>query len=134
MLPTQNLHVKETVRLTTPRALKAELAMTEASNETVVSGRNAISSILRQTDPRLLVVVGPCSIHDPQSALDYATRLNALRQELADQFCIVMRVYFEKPRTTVGWKGLIYDPHLNGSDDIQTGLRMARELLLEITG
>lgn len=133
MLPTHNLHVRETVRLPAPLALKAELPMTPRSNETVVAGRNAISAILRQQDPRLLVVVGPCSIHDPKGALEYATRLNALRAELEDQFCLVMRVYFEKPRTTIGWKGLIYDPHLNGSDEIQTGLRNARELLLQIT-
>jgi 3-deoxy-7-phosphoheptulonate synthase len=133
MLPTQNLHVKETVRLTPPRDLKAELPMTEASNQTVVAGRQAISQILGQTDPRLLLVLGPCSIHDPQGALDYATRLNALRQEFQDRLCIVMRVYFEKPRTTIGWKGLIYDPHLDGSDDIQTGLKQARELLLKVT-
>ncbi len=134
MLPTQNLHVKETVRLTPPRDLKAGLPMTEVSNRTVVAGRQAISSILEQKDPRLLLVVGPCSIHDPQGALEYATRLNALRQEFADRFCLVMRVYFEKPRTTIGWKGLIYDPHLDGSDDIQSGLKTARELLLAITG
>jgi len=134
MLPTQNLHVKETVRLTPPRDLKAGLPMTEVSNRTVVAGRKAISSILEQKDPRLLLVVGPCSIHDPQGALEYATRLNALRQEFADRFCLVMRVYFEKPRTTIGWKGLIYDPHLDGSDDIQGGLKTARELLLAITG
>ncbi len=133
MLPTHNLHVKETVRLIAPRELKAQLPMTEAANKTVVSGRETISAILKQTDQRLLVVVGPCSIHDPKGALEYATRLNVLRQELADQFCIVMRVYFEKPRTTVGWKGLIYDPHLNGTDAIQTGLSQARELLLQIT-
>ena len=134
MLPTHNLHVKESIRLIAPRELKAQLPMTEASNTTVVSGRNAISAILKQTDPRLLVVVGPCSIHDPKGALEYASKLNRLREELADQFCIVMRVYFEKPRTTVGWKGMIYDPHLNGSDDIQAGLKEARKLLLQITG
>jgi len=133
MLPTHNLHVKETVRLAPPRDLKTEFPMTEAANQTVVAGRNAISSILRRTDPRLLVVVGPCSIHEPKGALEYAKRLRILQEELADTYCIVMRVYFEKPRTTVGWKGLIYDPHLNGSDDIQSGLRKARELLLEIT-
>lgn len=133
MLPTHNLHVKESIRLTAPRDLKAQLPMTETANKTVVAGRDAISSILKQTDPRLLVVVGPCSIHDPKGALEYATKLNALRKELEDQLFIVMRVYFEKPRTTVGWKGLIYDPHLNGSDDIQTGLKQARELLLQIT-
>ena len=107
--------------------------MTETANRTVVAGREAISAILKQTDPRLLVVVGPCSIHDPKGAIEYATRLNALRKELEDQLLIVMRVYFEKPRTTVGWKGLIYDPHLNGSDNIQAGLKQARELLLQIT-
>src|SRR5262245_5777993 len=131
MRPTHNLHVQETVRLISPRELKAALPMTEASNRTVLAGREAISSILRQTDPRLLVVVGPCSIHDPRGALEYATRLNALREECADLFCVVMRIYFEKPRTTLGWKGLIYDPHLDGSDDIQAGLKRARELLLE---
>ena len=134
MLPTHNLHVKESNRLTAPRDLKAQLPMTETANKTVVAGRETISAILKQTDPRLLVVIGPCSIHDPKGALDYATRLNALRKELEDQFLIVMRVYFEKPRTTVGWKGLIYDPHLDGSDNIQAGLKQARELLLQITG
>jgi 3-deoxy-7-phosphoheptulonate synthase len=132
MLPTHNLHVRETIRLPAPRALKEQLPMTTLANETVVTGRRAISEILHQRDPRLLVVLGPCSIHDPKGALEYAQRLNTLRQELADKLCIVMRVYFEKPRTTVGWKGLIYDPHLNGSDDIQTGLHQARELLLQI--
>ena len=134
MLPTHNLHVRESVRLIAPRELKHVLPMTEASNCTVVAGREAISAILKRTDPRLLVVLGPCSIHDTKGALEYAGKLNELRQELGDQFCLVMRVYFEKPRTTVGWKGLIYDPHLDGSDDIQTGLRKARELLLQITG
>jgi 3-deoxy-7-phosphoheptulonate synthase len=134
MLPTHNLHVRESVRLIAPRELKHALPMTEAANQTVVAGRNAISAILKQTDPRLLVVLGPCSIHDPKGAIEYADKLNALRRETEDQFCLVMRVYFEKPRTTVGWKGLIYDPHLDGSDNIQTGLRQARELLLQITG
>ena len=133
MLPTHNLHVKESIRLIAPRDLKAQLPMTETANHTVVAGREAISAILKQTDPRLLVVVGPCSIHDPKGALEYATRLNTLRRELEDLLLIVMRVYFEKPRTTVGWKGLIYDPHLNGSDNIQAGLKQARELLLQIT-
>lgn len=133
MLPTHNLHVKESIRLTAPRELKAQLPMTEAANKTVVEGRDTISAILKQTDRRLLVVVGPCSIHDPKGALEYAKKLNVLRKEFADQLFIVMRVYFEKPRTTIGWKGLIYDPTLDGSDDIQTGLKQARELLLQIT-
>jgi 3-deoxy-7-phosphoheptulonate synthase len=133
MLPTQNLHVKETSRLLTPNALKAELPMVEASNRTVVESRGRVMDILDQKDPRLLVVVGPCSIHDAEGALEYGGRLNALRQELADEMEIVMRVYFEKPRTTIGWKGLINDPHLDGSYDIETGLKRARKLLLALT-
>ena len=133
MLPTSNLHVRESVRLVTPRALKAELPMSETENRTVVGGRNEVAAILKQTDPRLLVVVGPCSIHDTKGALEYARRLAILRTQLADRLAIVMRVYFEKPRTTIGWKGLINDPHLDGSDDIATGLKKARALLLEIT-
>jgi 3-deoxy-7-phosphoheptulonate synthase len=132
MLPTQDLRVKETVRLSTPRALKAELPMTEASNQTVVAGRDMVTRILQRRDPRFLVVVGPCSIHDPKGALEYASKLNTLRQELSDQLWIVMRVYFEKPRTTIGWKGLINDPHLDGTYDIETGLKQARKLLLQI--
>src|SRR5580765_3161679 len=132
MFPTQNLHVKETVRLLTPRGLKAEFPMSEASNRTVVESRQHVMEILEQKDSRLLVVVGPCSIHDVDAALEYGARLNALRQELAGQMEIVMRVYFEKPRTTIGWKGLINDPHLDGSYDIETGLKKARKLLLEL--
>jgi 3-deoxy-7-phosphoheptulonate synthase len=134
MFPTQDLHVKEIVRLQPPRVLKAGLAMTEASNATVVRGRQAVNDILAQKDPRLLVVVGPCSIHDPKGALDYAGKLNALRKEFGDRLEIVMRVYFEKPRTTIGWKGLINDPHLDNSYDIEEGIRQARRLLLDITG
>ena len=106
--------------------------MTEAANRTVVAGREAVKRILRQEDHRLLVIVGPCSIHDIDAAHEYARRLNVLRQELQEHLCIIMRVYFEKPRTTVGWKGFIFDPHLNGSDDMVTGLGQARQLLLDI--
>src|SRR6266853_1445986 len=134
MLPTQYLRVKETVRLLTPNALKAGLPMSAASNHTVVLGRDAIGRVLLQEDARFLVVVGPCSIHDTGAALEYAAKLNQLRQELAGRLCIVMRVYFEKPRTTIGWKGLINDPHLDGSYDIEAGLQKARALLLQITG
>ncbi len=133
MLPTQNLRVKEVARLVSPRALKAELPTTEASNRTVVLGRQAIANILEQKDPRLLVVIGPCSIHDEPGALEYGGRLARLRKELQGQLEIVMRVYFEKPRTTIGWKGLINDPHLDGSYDIEEGLKRARRLLLELT-
>ena len=133
MFPTQNLRVKETTRLLTPRSLKEQLPMTEASNRTVVASRDRVTRILQQQDPRLLVVAGPCSIHDIEGAIEYGRRLNALRQEAAGQMEIVMRVYFEKPRTTIGWKGLINDPHLDGSYDIENGLKKARRLLLELT-
>ncbi len=134
MFPTQNLHVKETVRLLTPRSLKAQLPMTEACNRTVVESRERVTRILQQQDKRFLAVVGPCSIHDIDGALEYAGKLNALRLELAERMEIVMRVYFEKPRTTIGWKGLINDPHLDGTYDIEAGIQKARQLLLTITG
>src|SRR6202142_2663768 len=134
MYRTQDLHVKEIVRLSSPRELKAQTPTGDATNATVARSRERVIRILRQEDPRLLVVVGPCSIHEEKSALDYANRLNALRKEFADRMEIVMRVYFEKPRTTIGWKGLINDPHLDWSQDIETGLKIARRLLLEITG
>jgi 3-deoxy-7-phosphoheptulonate synthase len=129
---TQDLNITEMIQLTPPRAFKAELPMTEEANRTVVAGREMVKRILRKEDQRLLAIVGPCSIHDPQAAREYAGRLNALRIELQDRICLVMRVYFEKPRTTVGWKGLISDPHLDGSEDMGTGLRLARQLLLDI--
>ena len=129
---TQNLHVKEIVRLLSPRELKTQLPSTDDASATVARSRERIIRILRQEDPRLLVVIGPCSIHEKKSALEYAERLNALRKEFADSMEIVMRVYFEKPRTTIGWKGLINDPHLDGSQDIEAGLKIAREVLLEI--
>ncbi len=132
MEQTQDLNVSDTVPLVSPSILRQELPMTEAANRTVVETRQAIKRILRQEDPRLLVIVGPCSIHDIDAALEYAGRLNELRQALQDRLCIVMRVYFEKPRTTVGWKGLIYDPYMDGSDDLPAGLRLARQLLLDI--
>ncbi len=134
MYRTQDLHVKEIVRLLTPRELKAQSPTPEAANATVARSRERVVRILQQEDPRLLVVIGPCSIHEEKSALDYATRLNALREKYADRLEIIMRVYFEKPRTTIGWKGLINDPHLDDSQDIETGLKIARRLLLEIIG
>jgi len=134
MYRTQDLNVKEIVRLLTPRELKAQSPATDAVNAVVARSRERVVRILRQEDPRLLVVIGPCSIHDEKSALEYAARLNALREQFADRLEIVMRVYFEKPRTTIGWKGLINDPHLDGSQDIEAGLKIARRLLLNITG
>ena len=118
--------------LVTPIDLVNQLPITPTVEETVLSGREQVRKILTGQDSRLLVICGPCSIHNKQSALEYAGLLNELSQKLSDRLMIVMRVYFEKPRTTVGWKGLIYDPHLNDSFDIEEGLRTARSLLLEI--
>ena len=132
MQPTQDIHVRNTVQLISPNDLKAELPMGPAANETVVNGRAALCRILNGEDPRLLVVVGPCSIHDEVAALEYARRLHDVAARVADTMFVVMRVYFEKPRTIVGWKGLINDPFLDGSFDIATGLRRARALLLKI--
>ncbi len=132
MQQTNDLRVISTQRLLSPRGLKTALPMTEAANATVVGGRLAVKRILSQQDDRLLVVLGPCSIHDSASALEYARRLASLNQKVKDQFFLVMRVYFEKPRTTIGWKGLINDPHLDGSYDIEAGLRIGRKLLLDV--
>ncbi len=107
MQPTRDLNIVRTVELTSPQDLLAELPCSEAANQTVVSGRTAICRLLRGEDPRMLAVVGPCSIHDEQGAMEYAERLNELSRQVADRIVLVMRVYFEKPRTTLGWKGLI---------------------------
>lgn len=129
----QNYHVQKLTPLTTPQTLKTELPISEKSIQTVLKGRNTIKHILQKQDTRLIAVVGPCSIHKPQEALEYAQRLNKLREELEKQIFIIMRVYFEKPRTNIGWKGLINDPYLDGSHEIETGLRTARRLLLALT-
>ncbi len=115
-----------------PAILTEELPLSEQASNTVASARQAAAAIVRGADDRLLVVVGPCSIHDPKAALEYADHLQGAMRELSDALCIVMRVYFEKPRTTIGWKGLINDPHLDGSFDINNGLRAARRLLLDL--
>ena len=132
MQQTQDLRVAGFSRLQAPCRIKEQLPTSERANETVVRGRRGVLDILNQRDPRLLVVLGPCSIHDPAAALDYAKRLVALRESLGDRLEIIMRVYFEKPRTTVGWKGLINDPNLDGSFDIDAGLHTARALLLDV--
>jgi 3-deoxy-7-phosphoheptulonate synthase len=111
-----------------------ELPLTDERSDVVTRGRDDIAAILDGHDDRLLVVVGPCSVHDVDAALDYAQRLSATAAELSDDLCVVMRVYFEKPRTTTGWKGLINDPGLDDSHDVNTGLRLARRLLLEVLG
>src|SRR5436309_11073534 len=132
MLRTQNLHVVKTEPLVAPRAIKREFPGSDALYEVVVGARATIRDSIAGRDRRLLAVVGPCSIHDPEAALDYGGRLGALAARLADKLFVVMRVYFEKPRTTVGWKGLINDPHLDGTHDMQLGLRLARKLLVDL--
>ncbi|WP_352701756.1 3-deoxy-7-phosphoheptulonate synthase [Mesorhizobium sp. M0598] len=126
---TDDLRVKEIRELSTPDEVMREIPRTLTATRTVAASRNAIHAVLTGTDDRLVVVVGPCSIHDPAAAVDYASRLASLRENLSDRLEIVMRVYFEKPRTTVGWKGLINDPDLDGSFNIDKGLRMARNVL-----
>ena len=133
LTPTHNLNVASFKSLVSPGRLKEELPIGPSSHEAVVAGREAVKAILEGRDRRFLALVGPCSIHDTQAAMDYASRLAALRGELGDRIVIVMRTYFEKPRTTVGWKGLINDPRLDGSFDMEHGLRLARGLLLDIT-
>ncbi|MGZ8667299.1 MAG: 3-deoxy-7-phosphoheptulonate synthase [Solirubrobacterales bacterium] len=128
----RDLRIERVVELVPPLALLEELPLTEGREQTVVEGRAAVTEVLGGSDDRLLVVVGPCSVHDPEAALEYANRLAAVAGEQGDDLLVAMRVYFEKPRTTTGWKGLINDPHLDGSGDVNTGLRVARELLLEV--
>ena len=128
----ENVRISGVTRLITPAQIKEQLPASDAATETVIRGRDAARRILRGEDPRLLVVVGPCSIHDPVAAVDYASRLAELRHELSDRLEIMMRVYFEKPRTTVGWKGLINDPHLDDSCDLAHGVALARRVLLDI--
>lgn len=128
----ENKRIHDIVRLITPRRVKEGAPASAEILNQVLKYRRTICKILRGEDPRLLVIVGPCSIHDPISALDYARRLAALAEELNDRLFIVMRVYFEKPRTTIGWKGLVSDPHLNDSGDMAYGIILARQLLLDV--
>ncbi|WIY51854.1 3-deoxy-7-phosphoheptulonate synthase [Devosia sp. YIM 151766] len=129
---TDDLRIIEIKPLTTPIEVMRQHPRTDAATRTVLSARHAFHNILTGQDDRLAVVVGPCSIHDPAAAMDYARRLVALRDTLGDRLEIIMRVYFEKPRTTIGWKGLINDPELDGSFNITQGLHTARALLLDI--
>ena len=129
---TDNLRIGSIRSVSTPAQVTAEIPLSDAAAQTTIQTRNEIQKILAGDDDRLLVVVGPCSIHDPKAAMDYAAKLLPLKQELQSQLLIVMRVYFEKPRTTVGWKGLINDPDLDDSYQIDKGLRTARQLLLDL--
>uniref|UniRef100_A0A7C4LMG5 Phospho-2-dehydro-3-deoxyheptonate aldolase n=1 Tax=Schlesneria paludicola TaxID=360056 RepID=A0A7C4LMG5_9PLAN len=132
MTPLQDINVRDTVPLISPRYLKLEEELSDAAVRTVVESRETVKRILAGDDHRLIAVVGPCSIHDHTAALDYAARLKRVADQVRDHIFVMMRVYFEKPRTVVGWKGLINDPHLNDTFDIATGLRTARRILLEV--
>ena len=129
----ENLNIQSQEPLITPLELKREIPITDGAGETVARGWEAVQAILDGTDKRIFVVVGPCSIHDLDAAKDYAQRLKALADEVSDTLLIIMRVYFEKPRTTTGWKGLINDPYLNDSFKIQEGLHIGRRLLMDIS-
>lgn len=129
---TDDLRLTALDEIRTPEEVIQEFPRTDKATSTVLRARHAIHNVLHGADDRLVVVVGPCSIHDPKAALEYAGKLFALRRELSGSLEIVMRVYFEKPRTTVGWKGLINDPDLDGRFDIDNGLRLARSILLEV--
>lgn len=134
MIPLINVHVRQVERLISPAELQKMLPITDAMYKRVFEARQTIRAILSGEDSRFLVIVGPCSIHDPKGAIEYAQKLKELRQKVEKEIFIVMRTYFEKPRTTVGWKGLINDPYLDGSCDIEQGLKLARTLLLDIVG
>ncbi len=127
-----NVHITDEHVLMTPEQLKTEFPLSVEQEAQIAHARQTISDIIAGRDPRLLVVCGPCSIHDPEAAIEYARRFKALAAEVSDSLYLVMRVYFEKPRTTVGWKGLINDPHMDGSFDVEGGLKIARRLLVEL--
>ena len=129
---TSNVHIVATTELPSPRVLCDEIPHSEAQNEFISQSRHIISDILNGDDPRFLMVIGPCSIHDVKAGREYAEKLAQLADEVSDVIYTVMRVYFEKPRTTVGWKGLIMDPHLDGTNDIAEGLAQARRFLRQV--
>jgi 3-deoxy-7-phosphoheptulonate synthase len=129
---TDNINIKQFKQLTTPELLKQEWPETEAASHLVAQSRLAAQRILRGEDPRRMVIVGPCSLHDEEATLDYARRLQKAQKACSDRVLIIMRAYFEKPRTTLGWKGMLYDPNLDGSYDLDKGVRKSRELLCKI--
>ena len=133
MTRTSNLKIRSITPIIAPADLRQVFPISAEGSEFVSTSREQIKNIIRGKDPRLMVVVGPCSIHDPKAALEYAERLARLAGELSDQLFLIMRVYFEKPRTTIGWKGLINDPDMNGSHQISKGLGIARSLLCSMT-
>ena len=132
MPQTDDLRINQVTEVESPAAIHNQFPISESAATTVANSRTAIHNILHGKDDRLLVIIGPCSVHDPKSAIEYAEKLKVVREQLKDDLEIVMRVYFEKPRTTVGWKGMINDPHLNETFDINEGLKRARKLLLDV--
>jgi 3-deoxy-7-phosphoheptulonate synthase len=128
-----NIHINSEQVLITPEQLRAEITLSQRGRDYVTNARKVIANIIHHRDPRLLVISGPCSVHNVDEAKEYARELKKLHDKYQDTMYIVMRVYFEKPRTTIGWKGLINDPHMDGSFDVETGLRKARELLIYLT-
>jgi len=132
MQQTENLNIEAFEAMPTPEEIHRRVPMTDAAEKSVVAGRRALQGILDRTDPRLFIVVGPCSIHDPVAGIDYAKRLKALADEVSDALLLVMRVYFEKPRTATGWKGYINDPRMDDSFHIEEGMQKAREFLLAV--
>ena len=128
----EDLNIECFQPMASPAEIKMTVPLTDKAHEEVFAGRQAVKQILKGEDKRLLVVTGPCSIHDPEAALDYARRLKKLSDAVGDKLCLVMRVYFEKPRTVTGWKGFINDPHMDGSFQIAEGMRKARELMMQI--
>jgi 3-deoxy-7-phosphoheptulonate synthase len=132
MKKTFDIHVKEFKPLLSPADMKQALPLSDTAARTVITGRKSVEEILTGNDNRLLIIAGPCSIHDPEAAIEYAGKMMDLRREVADKIHLIMRVYFEKPRTTVGWKGLINDPFLNASFNVNAGLETARKLLIDI--
>ncbi len=131
--PLENVNIVAQETLITPAALHEKLPITKKAGETIATGRQAVRDILDGKDHRILMVIGPCSIHDVDAAMDYANRLKKLAEQVSDTILVVMRVYFEKPRTTVGWKGLINDPDMNDSFQVEKGFHIARKLLLDIS-
>jgi len=129
----EDLNIESNLVLINPNDLKAKMPISEAAAKAVMEGREVVRNILDGKDHRLFVVIGPCSIHDPEAAIEYGKRLKALQEKVKDSLYLVMRVYFEKPRTTVGWKGLINDPHMNDSFEIEEGLEIGRKLLLDLS-
>ena len=129
---TENINIESAEVLLTPHQIKDELPLSDVLQQSILEHRTVLENILKGDDKRLFIVVGPCSIHDPDAAIDYAKKLKTLADEVADSVVLVMRVYFEKPRTTTGWKGLINDPYLNGSFNIKTGLMLARKLMIDL--